>query len=204
MRLRLVAVIVACFTFGAAAALAVLPEARSFLLAGAPRIKEYGQARVGGPFTLVDHQGKTVSDRDFRGKYMLVTFGFTYCPDVCPGGLQVMAGALDLLGDKGKRITPVFISVDPERDTPAQLKLYVASFHPRLVGLTGTPEQVRAVARAYRVYYAKVEDKKLTSGYTIDHSAITYLMDPSGKFVTHFRYGITPKALAEGLAKVVH
>ena len=119
---------------------------------------------------------------------MLVFFGFTYCPDVCPTALQVMAAALDKLGPKAERITPVLITVDPERDTPAQLASYVKSFHPRLVGLTGTPAEIDAVAKAYRVYVKKVPDPKSTAGYTIDHSSIIYVMGPDGAYRTHFTH----------------
>ena len=112
-------------------------------------------ALVGGPFTLTDQDGKKVSEKDFLGKYMLVFFGYTYCPDICPTELQVMTAALDSMGPEAEKIQPVFVSVDPERDTPEVLKSYVENFGPRLVGLTGTPEEIAAVAKAYRVYYAK-------------------------------------------------
>jgi protein SCO1/2 len=140
---------------------------------------------IGGPFTLVDQTGKTVTEADFRGKWMLIYFGYTYCPDVCPTSLTTMVDALDQLGDKGKNVVPVFITVDPERDTPKQLADYVAAFSPRLVGLTGTPEQIAAAARAYRVYYAKAKEGGSTA-YLMDHSSIVYLVDPDGKFRQHF------------------
>ena len=162
-----------------------------------------GKALVGGPFSLVDHTGKRVTEQDFHGRYTLVLFGFTYCPDVCPSGLQVMAAALDKLGAKGDRITPVFISVDPERDTPAQLAQYVASFHRRLVGLTGTQAEVDAVAKAYRVYFKKVRDEKSSANYTIDHTALIYLMDPNGSYVAHFTPTTGLDAMAERLAKIL-
>ncbi len=162
-----------------------------------------GKALVGGPFSLVDHTGKRVTEQDFRGRYSLVLFGFTYCPDVCPSGLQVMAAALDKLGAKGDRITPVFISVDPERDTPAQLAQYVASFHRRLVGLTGTQAEVDAVAKAYRVYFKKVRDEKSSANYTIDHTALIYLMDQNGSYVAHFTPTTGLDAMAERLAKLL-
>ena len=112
-------------------------------------------ALVGGPFSLTDQDGRRVSEKDFLGKHMLVFFGYTYCPDICPTELQVMTAALDTLGPEAEKIQPVFVSVDPERDTPEVLKSYVENFGPRLIGLTGTPEEIAAIAKAYRVYYAK-------------------------------------------------
>ena len=162
-----------------------------------------GKALVGGPFSLIDQTGKRVTEKDFRGRYTLVLFGFTFCPDVCPSGLQVMAAALDKLGAKADRITPIFVSLDPERDTPAQLGQYVASFHPRLIGLTGTPAEVDAAAKAYRVYYKKVRDEKSSAGYTIDHTALIYLMGPDGSYIAHFTHAIGMDAMAERLAKLL-
>src|SRR5262245_31517169 len=116
-----------------------------------------GVALVGGPFELVSHKGQPVTDKDFRGKYMLVSFGYTYCPDVCPTELQVISTALDELGNKAKDIQPIFITIDPERDTIAALSQYMQSFHPSYIGLTGSPEAIAKAAKAYRVYYAKSE-----------------------------------------------
>jgi len=155
---------------------------------------------VGGPFTLIDHTGKRVTDQDFRGKFLLVFFGFTNCPDVCPTALQVMAAALDKLGPNAARITPVLISVDPAHDTPAVLATYVASFHPRLVGLTGSQAEIDAVAKAYRVYVKKVPDPKSTAGYTIDHSSIIYVMGPDGAYRSHFTHATSPEVMAERLS----
>lgn len=158
---------------------------------------------IGGPFALTDHTGRAVTEADFRGKYMLIYFGYTYCPDVCPTELGVMTQALDRLGDpKAAAVQPVFISVDPERDTVAHMKDYVALFHPRLVGLTGKPEQVREAARAYRVYYAKAPQKDGgPDDYLMDHSSFIYLMGPDGKFVGVYPAGTTPEVLAQDLAK---
>lgn len=162
-----------------------------------------GTALVGGPFTLTDHNGKRVTDQDFRGKNMLIFFGFTFCPDVCPSELQVMSAALDELGPSGDKIQPVFITIDPERDTPEAMKIYMSNFHPRLVGLTGSPEDIAAVAKAYRVYYAKAKGTEDKPDYLMDHSTILYLMGPDGKFVKHFTYGTDAKALAEGLRQSI-
>lgn len=158
-----------------------------------------GVAAIGGSFALTDHAGRRVTDADYRGRYMLIFFGYTYCPDVCPTELQVMTHALDTMGAAGERIAPVFITVDPERDTVEQMKSYVENFSPRLVGLTGTPEEIAAVAKAYRVYYAK-SGKADAADYLVDHSSIIYLMDTEGRFLKHFTYTTDAKALAESLA----
>jgi cytochrome oxidase Cu insertion factor (SCO1/SenC/PrrC family) len=200
--LRLALIVLAGLTVGAAAALAIFPAARERLLPqSAPSV---GQALVGGTFALTDQTGKRVTDKDFRGRYLLVFFGFTNCPDVCPSALQVMAAALDKLGPKGQKITPVFITVDPERDTPAQLATYLKSFHPRLVGLSGTPAEIEAVTKAYRVYVKKVADAKSGAGYTFDHSAIIYLMGPDGAYLAHFTHASNVDTMAERLAKLLH
>jgi cytochrome oxidase Cu insertion factor (SCO1/SenC/PrrC family) len=158
-----------------------------------------GTALVGGPFSLTNQDGKRVTDQDFRGKYMLIFFGFTFCPDVCPGELQVMSAALDELGPEADKIQPIFITIDPARDTPEAMKIYVSNFHPRMVGLTGSEEDIAAVAKAYRVYYAKAKDSEGKPDYLMDHSTILYLMGPDGKFVKHFTFGTDAKALAQGL-----
>jgi protein SCO1/2 len=143
-----------------------------------------GRPNVGGPFGLIDNTGKHVTDKDYLGRYMLVFFGYTNCPDVCPAGLQVMSAALDKLGKHGDDIVPVFITLDPEHDTPERMATYVKAFSPRLVGLTGSEKDIAATAKAYRVYYQKVADEKDPTSYTIDHSAIFYLMGKDGKLLT--------------------
>ena len=158
-----------------------------------------GEALVGGPFTLVDQTGKSITDKDFRGKYMLIFFGYTYCPDVCPTELQVMMAALDTLGPRAAEVQPIFITIDPDRDTPEVMQSYVENFGPSLVGLTGTAEQIAQVAKAYRVYYAKSGNTK-TQDYLMDHSSIIYLMGPDGVFMKHFTYTTDAAALAEGIA----
>jgi protein SCO1/2 len=199
--LKLALIVLAGLMVGAAAALAIFPAARERLLpAGATSV---GRALVGGPFALTDQNGKRVTDKDFRGRYTLVFFGFTNCPDVCPSALQVMAAALDKLGAKGQQLTPVFITIDPERDTPAQLAGYVKSFHSRLVGLTGTPAEIEAVTKAYRVYVKKVSDPKSSAGYSFDHSAIIYLMGPDGAYLAHFTHATNADAMAERLSKLL-
>ncbi len=140
----------------------------------------------GGPFTLTDHNGKAVTEKDFAGKYRMIYFGFTFCPAICPTELSKMTAALNKMGDAGKQITPIFITVDPERDTPEKMKSYVSMFHPTLVGLTGTPEQIKAVTREYKIYAAKVEDPQL-SEYTMDHTSWIMLMAPDDRLLRIFK-----------------
>ncbi len=151
---------------------------------------------IGGPFALTDQNGVRRTDADFRGKLMLVYFGFTYCPDICPTDLQQMALAVDQLGPAGGTVQPVFITVDPARDTVEHLKDYMALFHPRFVGLTGDAAAIRHAARAYRVYYEKVE-RKDKSDYTLDHSAFIYLIDRDGRYLGFFPPGTSAERLAE-------
>jgi protein SCO1/2 len=154
--------------------------------------------QIGGPFTLLDSHGKTVTDRDFRGKYLLVYFGYTFCPDACPTTLTQVADALDRLGGKADRLTPVFITVDPKRDTPAVVGTYAAAFSPRLVGLTGDSGEIAAVAKEYHVYYAVHGSG---ADYTVDHSSILYLMGPDGKFVALIPADAGAPTIAAALAK---
>ena len=176
-------------------------------LSPTPQQANVGQATLGslgGPFTLTDHNGRTVTDADFRGRYLLIYFGYIYCPDVCPLSLQRNFEALQILGEKAEKIQPVLVTIDPERDTVEKMRDYVAAFDPRLIGLTGTPEQVKAAAAAYRVYYAKVQNENgAAEGYLVDHSAFTYLMAPDGTFVQFFRHDMTPEAMAERLNKIL-
>jgi cytochrome oxidase Cu insertion factor (SCO1/SenC/PrrC family) len=153
---------------------------------------------IGGPFALVDQNGARRRNADFHGKLMLVYFGFTYCPDVCPTDLQQIGLALDQLGQAGEAVQPIFITLDPERDTPAHLRDYLRLFHPRLVGLTGEPAAIAAAASAFRVYYNKIEFSH-RSDYTVDHSAFIYLMGRDGKYIGFFPPGTTADRLAEAL-----
>ncbi|HEY4266354.1 MAG TPA: SCO family protein [Micropepsaceae bacterium] len=166
------------------------------------------RGELGGPFSLIDQYGMRRTDMDFRGKYMLVFFGYTYCPDVCPTTLAVEAEALDKLGSRADGIVPIFISVDPKRDTPGKLKSYLASFdakppsvRPSFVGLTGNGEEIAAAAKAYRVYYRAHLDTRTDDGanYSIDHSSDVYLMSPEGKFTAYYSQGILPDELAADL-----
>lgn len=158
---------------------------------------------VGGPFTLVDDSGKTVTSRDFRGKYMLVYFGYTYCPDVCPTTLNSIAQAMKRLGEKANQVQPIFITVDPKRDSPTVLKQYVSAFSPSLIGLTGTPAQITAVAKEYHVYYAKHVTGPGPNDYSMDHSSIIYLIGPDGKFIAPVAAGDSGAQMATDIAKLV-
>jgi protein SCO1/2 len=156
----------------------------------------WGRGHVGGPFELIDQGGKRRSDADFRGKLLIIYFGYTYCPDICPTDLTQIGLALDRLGELGKDVQPLFISLDPERDTPQVLERYVPSFHPRLIGLTGTPGQIRAVADSYMAYYAKYAP---TDGgvYLIDHTGLIYLMGRSGVYLGFFPPGTSADRMVE-------
>jgi protein SCO1/2 len=182
---RNIILIVACFLFGA------LLGAYALILAFGPgnRVESSGKALVGGPFALVDASGRPVTDQDFRGRYMLIFFGFTHCPDICPAELQVMAGALDQLGDKAAKVVPIFITLDPERDTPEAIGAYVKNFSANIVGLTGSMEAVAAAAKAYRVSFSKFQNQDGGKDYTIDHSGLAYLMGTDGEYITHIPYG---------------
>ena len=157
-----------------------------------------GTKAIGGAFDLINQDGKPVKDSDYRGKYMLVYFGYTYCPDMCPTGLQGMAKALDQLGSDADKIAPLFITVDPARDTPAKLKTYVTEFHPKIEGLTGSDQQIAAAAAAYQVYYAKGEPVD-EHDYVMDHSSLIYLMGPDGKFVTTFPEDADPATIVKAI-----
>lgn len=156
----------------------------------------WGRGHIGGPFELVDHKGKKRTDADFRGKLLLVYFGYTYCPDICPADLLQISLALDKLGTIGNEVQPLFISVDPERDTTTVLAQYVSSFHPHLIGLTGTPEQIRAIANSYKAYYAKYTPPD-GGVYLIDHTGFTYLMDRGGGYLGFFPPGTSADRMIE-------
>ena len=151
---------------------------------------------IGGPFALIDHQGREVTDQDLRGKYLLVFFGFTYCPDICPTTLSDMSSVVDALDQDADRITPLFITVDPERDDPATLASYLSHFDPAIVGLTGSLEAIDAVSAAYHVYRKK---NGQGDSYLIDHSAVTYLMSPEGAYLLHFSHGTNPFDIAQAI-----
>jgi cytochrome oxidase Cu insertion factor (SCO1/SenC/PrrC family) len=191
-------ILIVVFLLIAAMALATL----SLLMVKDP-VSGSGKALIGGSFTAINHKGEPVTEKTFAGKYMLVFFGYTYCPDVCPTELQVMTAALQQLGPAADKITPVFVSIDPDRDTPEVMAAYVSNFDPRLVGLTGTAQQITALAKTYRVYFAKVENKASPADYLMDHTSIVYLMGPDGSFQKHFTYSTDAKVLADEIRQVI-
>ena len=152
---------------------------------------------VGGPFQLIDQTGKPRSDRDFRGRLMLVYFGFTYCPDVCPTDLMAIGQALEQLGSDADAVQPIFITLDPERDTAEHLAEYVPLFHPRLLGLTGSLDAIGTAADAYKVYFAKIPIGKEGGDYTVDHTSFIYLMDRDGKYLGFFPPGTSAERMVE-------
>ncbi|XP_054784648.1 protein SCO1 homolog 1, mitochondrial [Prosopis cineraria] len=161
-----------------------------------------GQAAIGGPFNLINHDGRRVTEKNFLGNWTLIYFGFTHCPDICPDELIKLAAAVDKIKEKsGLEIVPIFISVDPERDTVEQVREYVKEFHPRLIGLTGSSEEIRNVARAYRVYYMKTAEED--SDYLVDHSIVMYLMGPDMQFVKFFGKNNDVDSLTDGIIKEV-
>ena len=159
-----------------------------------------GQISIGGPFTLTDHKGRSVTDTDYRGKLMLVYFGYGFCPDICPTELQNIAVALDEMGSKSAEVQPIFITVDPERDTVAFLAEYVENFHDRLVGLTGPRPEIEKAATAYRVYHARAKTGPDDEDYLVDHTGYVYLMGRDGSFLTMFRGATDPKKMAQTIA----
>lgn len=166
-----------------------------------PTAAENSRALIGGSFSLTNHLNEPVTEKDFLGKYMLIYFGYTYCPDICPTDLQIMADALNMLDpDILNQITPVFVSVDPERDTPEVMAEYIKFFHKNLIGLTGTVEQVEAIKSAYKVYAAKSDNNP---GYLVDHTAYTYFMDKNGKLLKHFNHAEAPEKMATEITSLV-
>jgi cytochrome oxidase Cu insertion factor (SCO1/SenC/PrrC family) len=157
----------------------------------------YGRGSVGGPFMLTDQTGKLRSDTDFRGKLMIVYFGYTYCPDVCPTDLMAITQALDALGPAADSVQPIFITIDPERDTRL-LADYISAFHRSFVGLSGSPEEIRRVANAYKAFYVKVQDER-SGDYTIDHAGVIYLMGRNGEYLGFMPPQTNPDRLTEVL-----
>ena len=162
-----------------------------------------GEVLIGGPFSLTNQDGKTITDKDYQGKYMLVYFGFANCPMICPSDMSDISFALAAL-DKSmvEKIQPIFITIDPARDTVENLKTFVSNFHPKFQALTGTPEQIASVANAYRVYYKEAKSDELQE-YLMDHSAYIYLMGPDGKYIGHFRHDQEVLDIVNGIKKFV-
>jgi protein SCO1 len=200
---RLTVLALAGFATGALAALAVLPQARERLLPSS-NVRISGEAHIGGPFALTDHNGRRVTDADFRGRTMVVVFGSTSSPDATAPTLQVLSAALARLGPKAERAVPILIAVDPERDTPERLKRYVEGFHPRLVGLTGTPAQIGEVLAAYRVAGVRQKEGEASpAGYTLEQPSHIYVMGPDGRYRGHLSFAAGPNAVAASLADML-
>ena len=161
------------------------------------------KALIGGAFSLIDHNGKAVTEKDFAGQFTLIYFGYTYCPDVCPTELQILSEAYDSIDQKTKdKISLMFISIDPERDTVEQLKIYAPQFHDDLIGYTGTLEEIKAIKKTFRVYAGKAPNDSSTD-YLMDHTSLIYLMDGKGEYVKHFSYGTSSEKIASYLKKHV-
>lgn len=180
------------------AALWLRPDGVVQALRAAAGLAAQGGVQVGGPFSLVDQTGTPVTDATWRGRWMLIYFGYTACPDVCPTELQTIVAALDSIGRQAAQVVPIFITIDPGRDTPGHLADFVKLFDDRLVGLTGTPQQIAAVARAYRVYYARVTPTD-SATYLMDHSSFLYLVGPDGTVRAMFRPGTRAQELADAI-----
>jgi protein SCO1/2 len=156
---------------------------------------------VGGPFTLTDHHGRAVTEQDYGDRYRLIYFGYGWCPDVCPTKLLLMSQAVDLLGEAGEKVQPIFITVDPARDTVESLAKYVVNFHPRLTALTGSAAQILAVADAYKVYFSKGEELDAVDDYVVDHTDIMYFMGPDGALLEYFQTGRRPVDIAQAIGR---
>eukprot|EP01117_Protostelium_nocturnum_P006811 TRINITY_DN2447_c0_g1_i1.p1 TRINITY_DN2447_c0_g1~~TRINITY_DN2447_c0_g1_i1.p1 ORF type:complete len:306 (-),score=110.04 TRINITY_DN2447_c0_g1_i1:49-966(-) len=172
------------------------------------QIASAGKPSLGGPFTLVDQDGRPITNNQFEGKFMLIYFGFTNCPDICPTELTKLSKALDILDQKGllQHVQPIFVTVDPMRDSVEKVREYVRDFHPKLLGLTGTPDQIQDMCREYRVYMSKANEKlgeKDEDDYLVDHSIIFYLMDPRGEFDSHYGAAANELQMAEKIGDIV-
>lgn len=165
--------------------------------------QEAMRASIQADFELVNHLGETVTEETFRGRFMLVFFGFTNCPDICPTTLNDISVVLANLGQDADRIAPLFVTVDPERDTPAQMAEYVAAFDERIIGLSGTSEQIKAAASAFKIYYAKAVQDGAPDGYTMDHSAYTYLFNTDGEFEAFFLDHDEPERITDRIREIL-
>lgn len=170
-----------------------------FLITGRASPPVSVASAVGGPFRLTDHDGKPISDETLKGKPFLVFFGFTHCPDICPTTLFEVSEIMTKLGPDADKVNALFVTVDPERDTVETMKDYLGSFDPHLRGVSGSPQDIEKMLKAYRVYYKKVPTEG--GDYTMDHTALVYLMDKQGRFVAPFNMKRTPEAAAEDLKK---
>lgn len=178
-------------TLWATAGLAMIAFSGAFmwqrLSAPPPRPSE--AAAFTADFELTDHQGMIQTDEDFAGEWLLVFFGFSNCPDICPTTLAEVATVMDRLGPRADRVQPIFISIDPERDTPSELADFVPRFHPAIVGLTGTPDQIARTGKTFKIFYEKIREAAAPGGYTMGHSSQLFLFDPQGGYLKAFSYG---------------
>ncbi len=166
-------------------------------------VKGTGTPKLGGNFTLIDHKGAQRQGTDFRGKFMLVYFGYSFCPDVCPAALSNITKALNQIGNKATEVQPLFITLDPERDQIGQLATYVQNFHPSLIALTGTTAQVKDAQKMFRVYAAKAQSDGSSTEYAMNHSSIIYLMDRQGRMIAHFNHTTPSEDIAQKLKQVI-
>lgn len=166
--------------------------------------KTYGQASIGGPFSLVDVNGTERTDADYKGKFMIVYFGYSFCPDICPAALYNITQAFEAMNNHElNQFAPLFITVDPERDTVENMKTYMQNFHPRMIGLTGSAQRIESVKKAYRVYAKKAKPDGISTDYLIDHSSIVYVMDRQGRFITSFNHQTDPETIVKTLRAVL-
>ena len=187
--------IVAALWFGCYGGVAASVQGSSRSAAELMDAVMWNREPIGGAFELIDQTGRTRSDRDFRGQLLLVYFGFTFCPDICPTDLQAIGLAMDQLGADAAQVQPLFVTLDPERDTAEHLAQYVPMFHPKLIGLTGGAAAIHRAAEAYRVYYKRVDFEKSTADYTVDHSAFIYLMGRDGNYLGFFPPGTSAEQI---------
>lgn len=183
--------------------LSVIVFTCSLLVSDLPARAAASNVTIGGPFTLSAPDGKTVTDQTYRGKWLLVYFGYTFCPNSCPTTLLEIATALKQLGPDAARVQPLFITIDPQRDTPQVMQQYTQSFDPRIIGLTGTPEQIAAVAHEYGAYYVRHAIGPGDKDYVMDHSTYLYVMNPEGKYVRAFDSGTSADHIAEALRELL-
>jgi cytochrome oxidase Cu insertion factor (SCO1/SenC/PrrC family) len=160
-----------------------------------------GVATVGGDFRLIDHTGNNRTNKDFHGKYMMVYFGYRYCPDICPTALTTITEVLNQLGPKAKHVQPLFITIDPERDTVKDLAEYIQNFHPSFIALTGNAEEIEKAKKAYKVFSQKTDEKTAPDEYIMDHSSIIYVMDRQGQLVAHFSHSTPSEHIVAALRK---
>jgi protein SCO1/2 len=160
-----------------------------------------GKVAIGGPFTLIDQRGNTVSETDFRGKLMLVYFGYTFCPDICHIGVAAMDHAINDLGDQAEKIAPIFITFDPKRDTLNVMQEYASRYSDRLIALTGSQDAIDEAVKSYRIYHAKSAATEDDAFYLLDHSSFIYLMDTDGEYLAHFPHSASPKTIITAIKK---